>query len=230
MRRIFPLALVLLCPLFPGPAFGGAPIFWRSVLPVVPPMRSLAGGAMRVNMTDGRWAVYTGGDAGDCRREAKRLGWRVTDEFLASLPSSTGGVTLAGYGRERDSRMLVMVLPESGPGPVVMVLLDRPVRFADGTGEAPGRDPAGVSRVGSGRRLLHLVGDRFEGAFYSSPAGPGAVLSSARSMLASRGWKTREGGAGILLASRSGSPDLAYFAGESGEGSRYLVFVSRRNK
>jgi hypothetical protein len=126
--------------------------------------------------------------------------------------------------------MLVLVLPDSGPGMAVMAVLDRPIKITGEGGEAPGREPAGIPRLASARRLLHLSGRNLEAAFYSSPALPSVVLFSARQALESRGWHASFEGPGILAASRDGGPDLAYFARESPGGSRYLVFATGRNK
>ena len=198
-------------------------------LPVTAQMRRTAGGIARVNRVEANWFVFSGGDGDQCRGEAARLGWKVVDEFQSLLPASAGTWTLAGYRRDHDPRMLVMVLPDSGPGPVIMAVLDGPINLADGGGEAPGREPGGVPRVGSARRLLHLSGGGIEAAFYSSPARPAQLLAAARKILEMRGWIVGAGRGGILCASREGEPDLAYFAQEAPGGSRYLVFTSRRN-
>ena len=199
-------------------------------LPVSRQMNRMSAGIAVINQVEARWFVFSGGTAEECREEADRLGWKVVDEFTAVLPSLAGGIRLAGYRRKGDIRMLVMVLPDSGPGSVVMAVLDGPINLSDGRGEAPGREPAGIPRVSSARRLLHLSGSRMEASFYSSPAEPAEVLSSARRILELRGWQVSMGGPGILLASRAGEPDLAYFARSAPGGSRYLVFASRRNK
>jgi len=185
---------------------------------------------VRVNTVMAHWFVFSGGDAEQCRAEVSRLGWRAVDEFSTGLPSPAGGITMTGYRLENDPRMLVLVLPDNGPGSCVMALLDGPINLSDGRGEAPGRDPAGIPRVASARRLLHLSGGRIEAAFYSSPARPSEVLSSARLTLESRGWRVSMGSPGILLASRAGEPDLAYFARGAPGGSRYLVFATGREK
>jgi len=199
-------------------------------LPVTREMNRVSAGTAVINRVEARWFVFSGGTAEECRKEAARLGWKVVDEFTAYLPSLSGGITLAGYRRQNDIRMLVLVLPDSGSGSAVMAVLDGPINLSDGRGEAPGREPAGIPRVSSARRLLHLSGGRVEASFYSSPAEPAEVLSSARRILELRGWQVSMGGPGILLASRAGEPDLAYFARSAPGGSRYLVFASRRNK
>lgn len=222
-----PLSLFLLMPLpvFPADIPGNYSLL---KLPVLAGMERTAGGAVLVNTVSARWFVFSGGEAERCRMEASRLGWRAVDEFFAVLPSQSGGITMTGYRRRGDARMLVLVLPDSGTGPVVMAILESPIELSASGGEAPGREPAGVPRVASARRLLHLSGGRIEASFYSSPAGPAEVLSSARRILGSRGWHTSTGNPGILLASRERGPDLAYFAREAPGGSRYLVFAARR--
>jgi len=199
-------------------------------LPVTSGMSRVSGGMARINLVEARWSAYSGADAEECRAEALRRGWKPAGEFFAGLPSPSGGITMTGYRRSGGSRMLLLVLPCSGRGSAVMALLDRPVNISGDGGEAPGREPAGIPRIASARRLLHLSGSNLEAAFYSSPARPSEVLASARNSLESRGWHAAWGGPGILLAGRDGGPDLAYFAREAPGGSRYLVFATGRNK
>jgi len=223
--RLAALFLAILAP--PGNSAADIP-GWLARLPVTAGMRRTGGGIVEINTVPAAWSVYSGGTAEGCRSEAARLGWKNLGEFSASLPSPSGGMTVAGYRRNGDPRMLVMVLPARGGGAVVMAVLSRPLELLDGRGEAPGRDPAGIPRLPSARRLLHLVGGKIEAAFYSSPAGPPDVLKSARRMLEARGWQAQGGAGGILLASRAGSPGLAYFVAENAGGSRYLVFTTGR--
>jgi len=223
------LAMSLLMALPAGAsAWDAAKARWFLHLPVSREMRLAAEGSVSVNLVKARYFLYAESEASECRKLAAQLGWKPSGDLTGTVPTPAGEMSVAAWHRAGEGRMLLLALSEEGGGLAVMALFDRRPSWVGDDGEAPGRELAGVPRIASARRLLHLAGPTFEGAWYASPAGEAEVLASARAGLASRGWSVESPRSGILFAYRPGCPGVTLFARPAGEGTDFFVLASRR--
>ena len=199
-----------------------------SQLPVTRRMRRDACGTVRINLAEAHYYLYAGAPGPECRRLAGKLGWRPVPKYTASMPTPSGDMDVRAYTRSDDRRMLLLATPGTGEGLAVMAVFERQPVWVGAAGEAPGREPAGIPRLASARRLLHLAGDAYDAAWYSSPAKPAAVMAAARSMLGARGWSVAEPSPGMLSASREGNPELSIIVRGVETGTDFLILASRR--
>lgn len=98
--------------------------------------------------------------------------------------------------------------------------------WANEAGDAPGREPAGVPRLGGARRLLHLSGRGFEAACYSTPVAPSALLAEAAHRLPGIGWRVDPLGASGLAAVRAGRPYVCVWTRPDGTGTVFVVIAT----
>jgi len=113
---------------------------------------------------------------------------------------------------------------------VVQALFEELPARPDERGEVPGRDPGGVPRFGGSRRILHVVGEKYEVAVYRSAVCPESLLAESIGRLESQGWKVKKGGKVMLSASRYNRPDATVLLNPEGNGTVYMVLVMEEGK
>jgi hypothetical protein len=200
-------------------------------LPRVAGMTPVLEGTVRINLTSARYAISAGlatALAPALEAAARDAGW-VPEQGRRVLPVPGGALDLRAY--RAGTRWLLQGITDGRPGEpdscvVVQALFDGVPSWANGEGEAPGRDPAGWPRLASARRLLHLGGRGFEAACYATPAPPGVVQAEAGRRLRSAGWRTEPLGAAGLAATRLGSPDTALWTRPDGTGTVFVVIAT----
>ncbi|MEK7476380.1 MAG: hypothetical protein AAB152_12210 [Candidatus Coatesbacteria bacterium] len=207
---------------------------WLSTpdLPRVEGMTRVLEGTVRINLTSARYAVSAGPLAAVApafEAAARAAGWVPEQAGRRVFPVPGGALDLRAY--RAGTRWLLQGVTDGRPGEpdscfAVQALFDGVPPWADGAGEAPGRDPAGWPRISSARRLLHLGGRGFEAACYATSAPPSGVLAEAARRLPAAGWRTEPLGAGGLAATRAGRPDTALWTRPDGTGTVFIVIAT----
>ena len=161
---------------------------------------------------------------------AQYPGVPVAGTYLGKLDNGGEKLTLAGPDGavalrtfRRGGALLLLGTPATGEGWAALAVFTSQPVWSDARGEAPGREPQGLPRLGSGRRLLHLQGDGFEAACYHTAASPHAVVAEGVSRLPGAGWTLGPASDQGLTASRRGAPPVAMFLRPDGTGAVLLV-------
>lgn len=214
----------------PGAASAGW--FGGPAIPAAGGMTGILEGALSINTAKARYAISAGsatGLASALDAAAREDGWLPEPEVrVMQVPA--GEMALRSY--RRGARWLLQGVvngkagdPESAVA--VQAVFDSVPEWAGAGGEAPGREPAGWPRLAGARRLLHLGGDGFEAACYSTPAAPRSVVAEAARRLAAAGWRTDPLGDSGLAARRAGSPETALWARPEGSGAFFIVIATK---
>jgi len=201
-------------------------------LPLPAGMQKMTEGSVCINGVRARYFLFKGRISGSIYSYAGEVGWKPAGRPIRGIPTPDGGMEL-GVFEDGGGRMILLCAPEDSAGGeswLAMALFERKPEWMDGRGEAPGHEPAGVPRIAASRRLLHLSGDGFEAAWYSSHAPAASVLAEGLAVLRSRGWTVSPAREGALLAVRRGEPSVALHARDSADGSRFLIIASGREQ
>jgi hypothetical protein len=194
-------------------------------LPVEKGMTEAYRGSVAINAVPARCFIYRwGGGYGRLSSAAERLGWKRDSDLGAGVSSPDGPVRASLW--KQEGKVLLLAVPRGRGGWVAMALFSGLPRFAGDGAEAPGRDPGGLSRMGSALRILHVAGPGYEAACYRSPAPPSAVLREARERLSVRGWKAELLAGSAVTATARGRPTVTVHASPEGRGSSYLVLAT----
>jgi len=210
-------------------------------LPSVAGTQCVLEGELRVNLTPARYAISVGSApaAAALDAAARAAGWRP-GRGQRVLPTPGGPLELRTY-RDGDRWLMQGSVAGTGEDPAVVVqaVFSGMPRWLAGTGgspavgggrtgdDAPGREPAGWPRLAAARRILHLEGNGFEAACYSTGAPPSAVLAEAGRRLAGSGWRVEPLGGRGLAATRPGRPDTALWTRPEKCGTVFVVIATR---
>ena len=150
-------------------------------------------------------------------------GWREIDGPFPFLIGSDSRWQMRLFASGSRRLMLASNLDE--PGLLGAAFFQSEDIFNYQAGDSPGRDPGQWPRPANCRRILHVVGNGIEAAWYrAGESAAGAIRLAGRSF-SSAGWEIALFGDAVLCARGKDGGEVALFSSQDNEGT-YLIVTS----